>query len=307
MNVLLTGASGFLGANILHHFKKMGHHVETIGRSQENDIIADLATFSGQLNTKYDLVIHAAGKAHVIPKNPAEEKMFYDVNLQGTKNLLQSFTHPPKKLIFISTVAVYGLDHGENIEENCPLNANTPYGKSKVLAENEIIGWSKINKVDTTILRLPLIIGKNPKGNLKSMINAIKKGFYFNIGKGKAKKSMVLVDDISTALPKLMNHPNIYHLTDGHDPSFKELSSVIAKEFEVNKIYSIPYFLIKPMAICGDVIKKILAISPPIDSVKLNKINKSLTFNDSKARSVGYSSIKILENKEYWLSQTKSK
>ncbi|MDO1514303.1 NAD(P)-dependent oxidoreductase [Maribacter confluentis] len=302
MNVLLTGATGFLGANILHHFTNMGHHVETIGRSQENDIIADLATFNKPLNTKYDLVIHAAGKAHVIPKTHAEEKLFYDVNLEGTKNLLKNLVMPPKNLIFISTVAVYGLDHGQGIDEDYPLKATTPYGKSKVMAENEILAWAKINEVGATILRLPLIIGRNPKGNLKSMIHGIQKGFYFNIGKGNAKKSMVLVDDISMALPILMKQPNIYHLTDGHDPSFKELSGVIAKEYGLKKIYAIPYYVIKPIALCGDIIKKLFSISPPIDSLKLDKINKSLTFNDSKARTAGYSSRQILDNKEYWLN-----
>tara|TARA_R110000744_G_scaffold189828_3_gene308887 strand:+ start:218 stop:1126 length:909 start_codon:yes stop_codon:yes gene_type:complete len=301
MNVLLSGSTGFLGANILKHFVAMGHHVDTIGRSNENVIVANLANFDTPINTHYDLVIHAAGKAHVIPKNLAEEKMFYDVNLEGTKNLLKSLIKPPSKFIFISTVAVYGRDYGLDINEDHPLNANTPYGKSKVLAEKEIQDWSQKYNIEATILRLPLIIGNNPKGNLQSMINAIRKGFYFNIGKGDSKKSMVLVDDVSLSILTLMNYPNIYHLTDGYNPSFKELSNLIGKHFGVKRILSLNYYLIKPIAIFGDIIKSITSISLPLDSKKLEKINKSLTFNDSRARAVGYVPRQVLESKNIWL------
>lgn len=301
MNVLLSGSTGFLGTNILKHFKALGHHVDTIGRSDENDIVSDLAKLDTSITSHYDLVIHAAGKAHVVPKNAEEEKMFYDVNLEGTKNLLKSLTQPPRNFIFISTVAVYGRDYGIDINEDHPLNANTPYGKSKVLAEKVIQNWSLNHNVEATILRLPLIIGNNPKGNLQSMINAIKKGFYFNIGKGDSKKSMVLVDDVSLSLLTLMNFPGIYHLTDGYNPSFKELSDSIAKHYGIKKILSLNYYLIKPLAICGDIVKSISSISPPIDSNKLAKIKMSLTFNDSKARAVGYKSRQVLKNNNLWL------
>jgi len=227
MKVLLSGASGFLGSNILKHFKELGYSVDTIGRSSTNSIVANLTDFNSIIKKNYDLVVHAAGKAHVVPKNQIEEKMFYDVNLKGTKNLMKAFIIPPKHFIFISTVAVYGLDYGLNIKEEQPLNANTPYGKSKVLAEKEVLAWSKENGVRATVLRLPLIIGHKPKGNLSSMINGIKKRYYFNVGDGSAKKSMVLVDDVARSITTLMHPPNIYHLTDGYNPSFNEISNNI--------------------------------------------------------------------------------
>ena len=302
MKVLLSGATGFLGTIILNYLEKLGHEVDTIGRSDKNTIKADLATFNTPITTTYDLVIHAAGKAHTVPKNPKEEKLFYDVNLEGTKNLLKNLTKSPSKFVFISTVAVYGKDYGIAIKEDHPLNANTPYGKSKVLAENEILMWARENGIATTILRLPLIIGHNPKGNLKNMVNAIKKGFYFNVGKGDAKKSMILVDDVAQAIPILIEHPDIYHLTDGHDPSFKEISQVIGKHLGVKKILSLNYFLVKPLALLGDLIGIIFSRNAPIDSNKLNKITNDLTFDDSKSRAAGWISKKVLENQNLWLN-----
>lgn len=302
MKILLTGASGFLGTSILEAFMKCGHSVDTLGRSNENGIQADLAKSLEKLCVQYDVVVHAAAKAHMVPKNPEEEKLFYDVNFIGTENLLKSLKFLPKYFIFISSVAVYGLDQGVNIGETTPLRAQDAYGKSKIMAENRIQQWAEQNSVTTTIIRLPLLVGKNPKGNLETMINAIKKGYYFNIGKADVRKSMVLVDDVVNFIPKIMIHGGIYNLTDGYAPSFKELSDTISNHFWNKRVISINYKIIKPLAMIGDLIEKVTKRKMPINSVKLSKITKPLTFNDDKARAVGWNPRKVLKNKNLWLN-----
>ena len=84
-----------------------------------------------------ETVIHLAGKAHIVPRTNEEIKTFYDVNYQGTVNLCKSLelVGIPKSFIFVSTVAVYGCEEGENIDETHPLNGTTPYAKSKIMAE----------------------------------------------------------------------------------------------------------------------------------------------------------------------------
>ena len=172
MNVLVTGASGFLGKYVINELAHLNYKINTIGRHGKSTIIADLSKEIPLLSERYDMVIHVAGKAHVVPKTEKEVQEFYDVNLKGTQHLINSFEQLPKYFVFISTVSVYGLDYGENITENTPLNAVEPYGKSKIMAEKEIMTWGKDKNVKITILRLPLIFGTNPPGNLKSMINA---------------------------------------------------------------------------------------------------------------------------------------
>ena len=73
----------------------------------------------------------------------------------------------------------------------------TPYADSKIQAEELLREWGKLNNVNMLILRLPLLVGENPPGNLGSMIRAIKKGYYFRIGDGSARRSMVLAEDIA--------------------------------------------------------------------------------------------------------------
>ena len=302
MKVLITGASGFLGASLLKAFNTLGFSIDTLGRSNDNQIKTDLVNMATKLDTSYDLVVHAAGKAHMVPKTPEEEELFYAVNVKGTENLLRSLKVIPKYFVFISSVAVYGVDHGTDIRESHPLQAQDAYGKSKILAENIVQQWAELNGVKATLLRLPLLVGENPKGNLKTMINAIRKGYYFNIGQGNIKKSMVLNDDVVNFIPKIMEQGGTYNLTDGYAPSFKELSDTISNHFATKSVISINYQMIKPVAMIGDLIEKITKLKMPINSLKLSKITKPLTFNDDEARAQGWNPREVLKHKELWLN-----
>jgi nucleoside-diphosphate-sugar epimerase len=111
--LLLTGASGFLGG-IMKSILYLHFRVRTLGQREANDFQVDLANDIPELNKRFDLVVHCAGKAHFIPKSEGEKKEIFDVNLQGTKNLCYALEKDglPSSFIFISTVAVYGIEIG---------------------------------------------------------------------------------------------------------------------------------------------------------------------------------------------------
>ena len=145
MELLISGASGFLGKEIINKLEaSKSNSIMTIGRSVKNNIIFDFSKDETLLiDKKYDVLIHIAGKAHSIPKTKEEEEEFFKINHIGTKKILNSFNvAPPKTIVFISTVAVYGRDYGEMIDETHSLLGSTPYAKSKILAEQEIIKFS---------------------------------------------------------------------------------------------------------------------------------------------------------------------
>lgn len=301
-SALLTGASGFLGKYFTHALEQLNYTVDTIGRKKTAMIVADLAKEIPSLSKKYNVVIHAAGKAHMVPKTEEERKEFYDVNLEGTKNLLKGLKHAPDYFIFISTVSVYGLDFGKNILESAPLNSTEPYGRSKIIAEEVVTNWGIEKNTTTTILRLPLLFGINPPGNLKSMINAIQKKYYFNIGKGNVRKSMVFARDVAEFIPTIMKTGGIYNLTDGYHPSFKELSDRIADYLKLKKPMAIPHFIVWCLAMVGEVIQKITRKKMPINKRQFTKMTKPLTFNDKKARSLGWNPKNIINHSNEWLS-----
>lgn len=281
--VLLTGYSGFLGQVLYSSFKHL--NVVTIGRDVNSSLVCDLSFEIPKIENDFELVIHAAGKAHSIPRTEEENREFYDVNVLGTQNLLKGIEQSgfmPRAFLFISSVSVYGLEFGENINEESPLNAHDPYGLSKINAEKLVSNWCIKNNIICTILRLPLLAGPNPPGNLGNMITAIEKGYYFNIGGGKARKSIVLAEDVAQVIHQAVEIGGIYNLTDGYHPSFEEISVAISTQLGKDKPLNIPYWFGKFLAYLGDV----LGNKFPLNSNKLNKITLNLTYDDSKARAL---------------------
>ncbi|MFR8834834.1 NAD-dependent epimerase/dehydratase family protein [Bacteroides nordii] len=294
MKLLFTGASGFLG-NTVYPLLSEYYEVSTIGLALEDDYTLNLAQEIPILKEKYDIVFHAAGKAHSVPKDEVEKQSFFNVNLQGTKNLCKAFENNgiPKAFIFVSTVAVYGCDCGENITEDYPLNGMTPYALSKIQAEQYLQEWCNKHHVTLGIIRPSLIAGPNPPGNLGAMINGIRHSKYFSIAGSKARKSVLMVQDIANLIPLLAEKGGIYNVCDTYQPTFRELESVICRQLGKSMPFSIPYWLAKSMAVVGDC----LGSKAPVNSLKLNKITKSLTFSNEKAmRELGWKPMNVLEN-----------
>lgn len=291
MKTILTGSTGFLGFEITKQIDtKNIIKISRSGADMTVDLAEEIPILSGA-----DLVIHSAGKAHVVPKTESEKKDFFKVNVTGTENLIKGLELSqilPKSFVFISSVAVYGLDSGTDVSESHELNAIEPYGLSKIQAENIVLDWCKKNNVICTILRLPLIVGQNPPGNLGAMIKAIRKGYYLNIAGGQARRSMVMVEDIAKIILRASEIGGIYNLTDGQHPSFFELSSKISQQLNKKIPYNLPKWMAYRLAKIGD----ILGDKSPFNSYKLSKMQSDLTFDDSKAREIlGWNPNRVLD------------
>jgi nucleoside-diphosphate-sugar epimerase len=292
MKIILTGASGFLGRYIADYFSS--EELIRLGRV-EGDIIAHLDKSVPDLPV-VDMIIHAAGKAHMVPRTLIDEEEFFSVNVQGTKNLLAALSKNdrlPSAFIFISTIAVYGKETGVLINEESPLSATDPYGRSKIYSEELIRKWCDENNIAYAILRLPLIAGTNPPGNLKAMIRGIKKGYYFNIAGGRARKSMILAASVPAAILPAVAVGGIYNLTDGYHPSFAEISNCISMQVGKKIPFSIPAPLANLIAIIGEFVGK----KSPFNKKNYKKMINDLTFDDSKARDTfGWNPLKVIEH-----------
>lgn len=291
MRVLLTGASGFLGNYLIAGLRSP---VVTLGRGKQNDIICDLSS-QIPIIPQVEMVIHNAGLAHRVPKTPEDERNFYQTNLFGTKNLLTALVNSkvkPLAIVYISTVAVYGLEKGEMITEKFLPNPKTPYAKSKYEAELLLRDWAEKQQTNLTILRLPLVAGASATpGNLGAMIKAIKSGYYFRIGTGLNRKSMVLAQDIADLIPTLQNYSGTYNLTDGYNPTLAELEDYLASNFS-RKIRTINPKILNTLCKVGNRFSGF-----PINSYRVAKLSETLTFDDSKAKlEIGWNPRPVIGN-----------
>ena len=231
-----------------------------------------------------EIVLHNLEKNDFNLRNHESSEHFEKVNFEGTKALcdeIDKWSVKPKALIYFSTVSVYGCKEGELINENYHLNGTTPYALSKIRAEDYLIEWAYRSKVCLCILRLPEILAGNHSSDyLGEMIEEIRSGKYISIGNGTFKKSALWVEDIVSLIPKIPAIEGIYNLTDGYNPSLKELALVIASSLQQNLPIKIPYLIAKPLALFGDLFGDII----PLNSKKLEERTSSLTFDDQKAR-----------------------
>lgn len=292
--LLFTGGTGFLGKNARPVLDNM-YEVTTCGITPDDMMKVNLAKEIPELDQYYDVVLHACGKAHVVPKTEAEKQAFFDVNYTGTVHLCNALEKvgTPKALVFISTVAVYGCESGELIAEEHPLEGDTPYAMSKIKAEEYLTKWCKDHNVVLGILRPSLLAGKNAPGNLGAMVNGVKKGFYMNIAGGKVVKSILMAEDIARIMPALTKKGGVYNVCDSFQPTFGQISESVANQLGKSKPINIPLWMAKCMALVGD----FLGAKAPINSYKLEKMTKSLTFSNEKARKeLGWEPLDVLTN-----------
>ncbi len=277
---LVSGASGFLGKFIIDELASETY--DSIGRSNSNTIKFDFTQSETPLmiTDKYNYLIIASGHAHVLANNDSEKQLHNSINFIGTQKLVDLLdVNFLKGVVYISSVAVYGENMKIPFNEEDDLLGDTPYAKSKIAAEMYLMDWSQQNNVPVLILRIPLIAGKNPPGNLGVMIDAIRKKTYFSIAKGQARRSMLLAEDLAKYIVSNCGKNGVYNLSDGYHPSYRELERVICKQLNVSTPKEIPVFLAKIAAKIGDTFSFL-----PINSLRLKKLTCDLILDDSKAR-----------------------
>lgn len=293
-STLITGGTGFLGKYIVDSFVKDNLSItifnRTINKTVDPNIryiIGDLTKNSISLPSQaFHTIIHNAGLAHIISKGRTEQEAFFKVNTEGTKNLLSaidSLSTLPKKIIFISTVAVYGKDTGLLIDEQESIHPISAYASSKAEAEGLIQRWCNERNIKYFILRLPLVVGENPPGNLGALLRSIRKGKYAHIKNNNAKKSMVLASDVAELVKHIDGPSGIYNLTDGTHPTINQLADAIALSINKKIKFTIPKNLLCVLSKIGNCFAK-LHLPFTMNTNRFNKITLDLTFSDDLAR-----------------------
>ena len=307
MPLLLTGASGFLGRNIIGRLGQC-YSVTTLGRSATCDIVADLSAGVPTLTGQFDVVVHAAGKAHELPGKENDDD-FRRVNVGGTANLCRALeeTGLPKAFVFISSVAVYGEEAGANVAEDHPLDGTSAYARSKIEAEAIVTDWCARHGVPLAILRPALIVGPHATGNMEAMIRGIRRGIYANVGGGKALRSIVAAADMAEVILKAIGRNDIYNICEQRQRTVAEIARRIADLTGRRHLPSLPLWLARAAALPGDLLNALpnrhanalhshqTNTHPtchanshlrrwPLDSYRLRKLTESLTFDSAKAR-----------------------
>jgi nucleoside-diphosphate-sugar epimerase len=234
MSILLTGASGFVGRQITNHsfFKSK---IDVVSLKQKN--VSEI-NFLGVKS-----IIHLAGIAHRMVSTP--DDLYYSVNKDLTLSLaLKAKESGVKHFIFMSTVKVYD-DNNEFIDHNTATFPNHAYGKSKLEAEKGLLGLQDEHFI-VSIIRPPLILGRDVKGNLRSLMKISEKKTPLPFGKIENKRAIITLVNLNAFIIHLIKNPKsgIFLVAEDKPPSTTELITKIrfAMGMKPNLI-SIPSFL----------------------------------------------------------------
>lgn len=245
MNLLLTGATGFLGQKLskallsLEHIKLTTAGRRASGLSSVRDVCVDDidATTDWSLALKgQQVVIHAAARAHVMNETAEDPLDVYRrVNCEGTLNLArQAAAEGIKRFVFISTIKVNGSETpiGQPFTADQSVNPQDPYAVSKWEAEQGLNVLSAETGLEVVIIRPPMIYGPGVKGNFVRLIALVEKGIPLPFGAIHNQRSLVSVDNLVDLIQLCIHHPaaanQVFLASDGQDLSTTELLQFVA-------------------------------------------------------------------------------
>lgn len=255
MKVLVTGASGFIGRGLIDSLlTDTDYQVLAAVRSHidiENVISHSVGNISGDTDwtaalSEVDVVVHVAARAHVLKehsKNPSEE--FQSVNYHGTINLAnQAIKAGVKRFIFISSIAVYGIDASDQpIDEASPVRPVTDYGKSKLAAEEQLLKLAKQTEMQVVIIRPPLVYDGEAPGNFRTLLRLVERSFPVPFRSIKNRRSFIaranLVNFITICISNQNAAGQTFVISDDKDLSTPELIRFVAQGMK-KKAWLIP-------------------------------------------------------------------
>jgi len=299
MNILITGAFGFVGTNISKAIKnEFNPHLIAVDILESNNhIYNEFVEWKAIDKLEWDnldAVIHLAGKAHDT-KNTTEDKTYFDINLGLTQQIFEYFLKSnARKFIFFSSVkAVADRVKGEQLTEEDIPNPQTAYGKSKLAAENYILdtlqnlshnarSGSVLPDKKVYILRPCMIHGPGNKGNLNLLHKLVQKGIPWPLGNFNNKRSFTSMDNLAFVINRILQTDiaqGIYQMADDEVISTNRLIDLIAvAKGKKSRIWNINKKMIRGFANMGDIFHL------PLNSERLKKLTESYVVSNKKIK-----------------------
>lgn len=314
MRVAVTGGTGCLGWPLVEKLIKGGSHLKLLVLPNDSSITSvdkKVKIISGDLNSSdaldrlcmdCDVVFHLAGMVHSVPGTREEEEGFFRVNVEGTKNLLEAAKkNGVKRVVFYSTVGVYGKDADFHGDELSPCRPGSVYAESKFQAEQLVLNSPNRGGPEGVVLRFPVVYGPLDRGNVAALIKAVRRKHFFYFGAGNCLRSMISSKNAAEAAVRAAIEPKaaneVFCVTDGRDYTMNELVDSICRALGMRwRPFHVPVSMADLAGRFGDVLRKWGRVPFPIDSDRVRKLSRPLTFSSEKAKEViGYGPVETLE------------
>ncbi|WP_435140736.1 NAD-dependent epimerase/dehydratase family protein [Pseudopelagicola sp. nBUS_19] len=289
--ITVIGGSGFVGTNLCRQLSLKQQDFEIIDLKMSNQFpekctIADVrdaeslyAAITG------DVVVNLAA----VHRDDVRDKSEYQrTNVDGAKNVAQVCSEKGiKKIVFTSTVAVYGFAE-PGTDEHGEIKPFNEYGRTKFEAEEKLRVWQKQGENSLIIVRPAVIFGEGNRGNVFNLLNQIASGKFFMVGDGKNKKSMAYISNVVSFLEVSIaanQSYGVYNYVDTPGLTMNELVSLARQTLKGKKGVGlrIPYVFGLIFGFVADIISNITSTKLPVSGIRIKKFVTSTDFSSNQS------------------------
>ncbi len=300
MKIAMIGASGFVGTRLLDLLREEPRNYDCKNIDLQPSHFFNDITVIGDVRNQEDMDRELKG-ADVVILLAAQHRddvspvsLYYDTNVHGMEVTLRAMEkNNCRRIIFFSSVAVYGLNK-KNPDEEHPKDPFNHYGKSKWQAEQVLQKWYESHPDwNIDIVRPTVIFGERNRGNVYNLLKQISSGRFLMVGKGTNKKSMAYVGNIVAFVKFLIDNVttgyNVFNYIDKPDTDMNQLvshvSHVLNKHIPTTHF---PYWLGMMGGYCFDLLAKITGKKLTVSSVRVKKFCATTEFDSSKMLASGF-------------------
>lgn len=297
MNILVTGAAGFIGFHLTKELLRQGHRVRGLllpVEAAEPLNALGVEIFRGDLTRpdsleavgkNMDIVFHLAART----SDWGTQKQFEAIMVDGTRNILRACRQDISRFIYCSSIAALGLGRKlAGLDETAPRKiCGVPYCDTKIMAEDLVVGFCRDNKITYTVVRPANVIGPGSVW-VKEILDAFKRGPMPLFSSGRAPGAFVyidnLVDGIIRAGLSKAAAGRIYHFRDEYPITWGQYLNTVGSWIEKKTFGSLPARLAWSLGAFAETLLIPLSIRPPITRLAVGVMGWDNSVDTCRAR-----------------------
>lgn len=299
---LVTGATGALGPRVVEALHGAGYTVRTLSLDARDPglLPASIETRLGDITDEaavraamagVDVVVHLAALLHIVNPSPELRPKYERVNIGGTQIVVEAaLAAGVKRLVFFSTIAVYGYGSGRFLDEDTPAQPDTFYAQTKLAAEEIVLAARRADGEPLgAVLRPAAVYGSRLKGNYERLLQALARGRFIPIGPGTNRRTLVYDRDVANAVLLAAQHPSaagrVFNVTDGEPHMLREIIAVMCQALGRRPPHvALP---VGPIRLAASVIERtarLARVKSPIVQATVDKYTEDVAVDGSRIR-----------------------